>query len=317
MPTSGSPEPAEYWVQVDPRSFDNQYAAQGPVYTSGPPPPPPPPSVAAPPPIAPPPTFAPPSPSPLHPPGIPAPGPMMEAVDTLPASILAVDHRVPAAVDDGTPAPGELKMAGRRAWKTWQLVVAVLIAAVAGMWFNGNSGSASGISSGSGSGSGGGYKLPPPSGSTGTTVPSSGTSSGVKAAGSTTTTVAGGSTSTTAASGGASAGSTTTTVAVGPATVLVPSTQQSGNWTSPTFTIAAGTWNIGWAFQCVPVPSAPPTFQIFVVNTGASPGATPAVTSSAASGNSVTPQNTAGGQQVIVQTSASCRWVVKVTGFSG
>jgi hypothetical protein len=65
------------------------------------------------------------------------------------------------------------------------------------------------------------------------------------------------------------------------------------------------------------VPSATPTFQIFVVNSGASPGATPAVTSAAASGQSVTPQTTTGSQQLIVQTSASCRWAVKVTGFSG
>jgi hypothetical protein len=38
------------------------------------------------------------------------------------------------------------------------------------------------------------------------------------------------------------------------------------------------------------------------------------VTSSAASGNSVTPLTTTGSQQVMVQTTAACRWAVKVTG---
>jgi hypothetical protein len=105
-------------------------------------------------------------------------------------------------------------------------------------------------------------------------------------------------------------------VAVGPSTVLVPEVQQAGNWTSPAFTIAGGTWNIGWAFQCTPAPSAAPSFQIFAVNNGAAAGSTPAVTSSAASGNSVTPLTSTGSQQIVVQTSSTCRWAVKVTGSS-
>jgi hypothetical protein len=110
--------------------------------------------------------------------------------------------------------------------------------------------------------------------------------------------------------------STSTPAAVGPATVLVPEVQQTGNWTSPAFTIAGGTWNIGWAFQCTPAPAGGPSFQIFVVAAGGAPGATPAVTSSTASGSAVTPQTTPGSQQVIVQTTASCRWALKVTGSS-
>jgi hypothetical protein len=319
MPTHGNSESGDYWVEVDPRSFDDQYAHRGPVYTSGAQRP----TIAPPPPGAAPPFPPPPQPqTPPQPPaqGYSAPAPMMDAIDALPASVVPLD--------DGTPAPGELKIVGRRTWKTWQLVVAVFLAAGLGMWFNGNAGTASGINSSSGSTTGGGYKLPPPSGSTATTLPASGGSprgaagsatTTTAAGGSTATTAGGGSTSTTAAGGAAATGSSTTTstVVAGPATVLVPSTQQSGSWTSPAFTIAAGTWNIGWAFQCVPVPSATPTFQIFVVNSGASPGATPAVTSAAASGQSVTPQTTTGSQQLIVQTSASCRWAVKVTGFSG
>ena len=124
--------------------------------------------------------------------------------------------------------------------------------------------------------------------------------------GATTTTVAGGATTTTS----------TVPVVVGPATVLVPATQLTGNWTSPTFNIAGGTWNIGWAFACDPVPAQTPTFAVFVVNAGASPGTTPAVTSTAPSGQSVTPQTTTGSQQIVVQSPAGCRWVVKVTGSS-
>jgi hypothetical protein len=209
------------------------------------------------------------------------------------------------------PEEGELKIKERRSWKTWQLLIAVVVALVIGMWFNGNAGSASGNPAASGSA---GYKLPP-NGATATTAPPTAAKSGAA----TTATTAAGATTTTAASatsttvaGGTTA--TTSAAAVGPATVLVPETTQSGNWTSPAFTIAGGTWNIGWAFQCAPAPTGGPSFQIFVVNSGAAAGSTPAVTSTAASGQSVSPETTAGSQQVIVQTTAACRWAVKVTG---
>ena len=129
------------------------------------------------------------------------------------------------------------------------------------------------------------------------------------------TTTAGGSdsaTSTTTAGG--SSGSSPATLA--PATVLVPATQLTGDWTSPVFTIAGGTWNIGWAFACSPAPAATPTFAVFVVDTGASPGPSPAVTSSAPSGQSVAPQTTTGSQQIDVRAPTGCRWAVKVTGSS-
>jgi hypothetical protein len=51
-----------------------------------------------------------------------------------------------------------------------------------------------------------------------------------------------------------------------------------------------------------------------VFATGASPGTTPAVASTTASGSSVTPVNTVGSQQLLVQASSSCEWKVKVTG---
>ncbi len=209
------------------------------------------------------------------------------------------------------PEEGELKIKERRSWKTWQLLAAVLLAIGAGMWINGNAGTASGDPAASGSSSGG-YKLPA-DGASATTVPPTAAAAG---AGSTATTAPAGTSSTTATTAAGASTTQTTAAAVGPATVLIPQTTQSGNWTSPVFTIAGGTWNIGWAFQCTPAPTGGPTFQIFVVNSGAAPGSTPAVTSTAASGQSISPETTAGGQQVIVQTTAACRWAVKVTGSS-
>jgi hypothetical protein len=218
------------------------------------------------------------------------------------------------------PEKGELNIKERRTWKSWQLVSAVILAAVIGMAINGNLGSATGTSAASG---GGGYKLPPPNSSTASTTGGSATKSATgagtattttTAAGATSSTVAGSSSTTLPANGATQSTASTTPAAVGPATILVPEVQQTGNWTSPAFTISGGTWNIGWAFQCVPPPSATPTFQIFVVTSGGSPAGSPAVTSSAASGNAVTPLTSAGAQQVVVETTAACRWAVKVTG---
>jgi len=207
----------------------------------------------------------------------------------------------------------------RRSWRTWQLVTAVLVAAVFGMWLNGSTGSASSTPGKAG------YALPAATGSSSgsTTTTAAGGSTSTTAAGSSTSTTTAGSTSTTAAGGstattsGTGGSPTSTTVAAGPATVLIPATQLSGNWTSAAFTIAAGQWNIGWAFQCTPAPPTPPTFAIYVVTAGGTPSGTPAVTSAAASGQSVTPQSSLGSQQIVVQASAACRWAVKVTGFSG
>ena len=295
---------SEYWVPVDPSSYSDPYAP-APVYTSGPqpiptelPPPPPPPPAQTP-------------LMPAAPALATAPRLLTEAGPTGGSPLAAGD---PMLSPGYHPARGELQLKERRSWKTWQLLTAVVLAAVVGMWISGNSGSASGT--GSTARGGGAYKLPPASGSSPTTVPSAARSAGSPSTGSGSTTA--GSTTTTAASAAGTGGSSTTTstVALAPPSVLVPETQQTGNWTSPAFTIAGGTWQIGWAFQCTPPPSATPSFQIFVVTTGGQPGTTPAVTSSAASGNEITPQTSAGSQQLVVQTSAACRWAVKVVGSS-
>ena len=347
------PPPADQWVYVDPSAYSNPYAEQ-PVYTSGPqvvptgPPVEPAPQYAPDPATVYPPgpasngtgqphaapapvygaaasTTAPPGYAPLPVAGYgPAPQPGYEsaasagygAAPTAGSDPAQAQPADPLLASSYQPEEGELKIKERRSWKTWQLLIAVALAVGFGMWLNGNAGTASGDPAASGSGASGGYKLPP-DGASATTVPASAAAAG---AGSTATTAAG-STSTTAAgstSTTTAGGSTATTAAptVGPATVLIPQTTQTGNWTSPAFTIAGGTWNIGWAFQCAPAPTGGPSFQIFVVNSGAAPGSTPAVTSTAASGQSVSPETTAGSQQVIVQTTAACRWAVKVTGSS-
>jgi hypothetical protein len=92
--------------------------------------------------------------------------------------------------------------------------------------------------------------------------------------------------------------------------------QSQGNWTSTPFTIATGPWNIGWAFRCTPAPTAGESFQVFVIPAGGTPGATPAVNETGASGQSVTSQSSVGSQKIMVQAPGNCIWAVKVTGLS-
>jgi hypothetical protein len=227
---------------------------------------------------------------------------------------------------DGVPQPGELKIKERRSWKTWQLLSVALVAAILGMWINGDTGGGGGSSSATSSNPDGG-KLPAEgagapaaSGSRGTstTVAAGGTSgTSTTAAGdssATTTTGAGGSTTTVA--GGSTTATTAAGAAAGPARVLLLSPQQKGNWTSTAFTTTAAPWNIGWAFNCAPAPAGGPSFQVFVTQAGssASPTGTAAVSETGASGQSVTPQSSLGAQELMVQTTASCSWIIKVTG---
>ena len=230
----------------------------------------------------------------------------------------------PLAPSDDTPQPGELKIKQRRSWKTWQLLAVALVAVIFGMWINGDTGgtpSATGTSSGS-------SKLPPPSAAS-APAPAGGstaTTTTAAAGGSTTTTAAGGSTTTTAAGGSttttAAGGSTTTTAAAsgsstataGPARVLLTSPQLKGNWTSTSFTTTAAPWNIGWAFSCAPAPVAGPSFQVFVTPVGSPPTGTPAISETGPSGQSVTAQSSLGAQTLVVQSTATCTWIVKVTG---
>lgn len=217
-------------------------------------------------------------------------------------------------VSEDAPRAGELKIKERRSWKTWQLLGVALVAAILGMWINGDTG---GGSSANGSNpdaghlpaEGAGAPAASASGGTATTTTAAGGSSA------TTTTAAGGATTTTVA-GGSTTATTTAGAAAGPARVLLMSPQQKGNWTSTAFTTTTAPWSIGWAFSCAPAPAAGPSFQVYVTTaaSSASPTGTAAISETGASGQSVTTQSGLGAQELVVQTTASCTWVVKVTG---
>ncbi len=221
------------------------------------------------------------------------------------------------ASSDHPLEPGELKLKERRSWRTWQLLVAVLVAAIFGMWINGDTGGGASSASSSTSGT-----LPPASsgssaaGSTTPTAAGGGSVTTTTAAGVTTTSAAGGTTTTTAAGGSSTTSTTasTSTAPAGPAHVLLESPQLKGNWTSTSFTTTSAPWNIGWAFSCAPAPAAGPSFQVSVTPAGSPPTGTPAISETGASGQSVTAQSSLGAQTLVVQAPAGCTWIVKVTG---
>jgi hypothetical protein len=200
---------------------------------------------------------------------------------------------------DPMPRPGELQIKNRRSWKSWQLALGMIAAALIGMAVNYRT---VGASSSSNKPS---YTLPPAGGTTTTTTAVSGGTT------TTTTTLAGsGSTTTTLASG-----TTATTVAAGtPAQLLLAAHQSTGNWTSTPFTTTVSGWIIGWAYRCTPVPTSGPSLQVFVTPVGGTPSGMPAVSESGPSGQSITTQTSLGQQTLVVESPAGCEWVVKVTG---
>jgi hypothetical protein len=210
------------------------------------------------------------------------------------------------------PAPGELHIKERRSWKTWQLITAMVVAALFGMWVNYDSKGSAATTVAAQS-----NNLPPPA-STGatTTVPSSGGGAGDKTgtggkgvAGPTTTAPAGSVTTTTAPT------TSQTTTPGQPLQLILPATQMQGNWTSPSFSITVSPWNIGWAFQCTPAPASGPAFQVFAAPAGGSTPTTPVVNESGASGQSITTATSLGSQVLVVKSPANCEWAVKVTGY--
>ena len=151
--------------------------------------------------------------------------------------------------------------------------------------------------------SGGTYTLPPEGGSPATTA------AGSTSASTPVTSATKGTSSTTAP-----AATPTSAPAAGPLVVLLGPVQSQGSWTSNPFTVTGGSWNIGWAFRCTPAPATGPSFQVFVVPAGATPGSTAAVSETGGSGQSVTAQSTTGSQELVVRAPAGCIWAVKVTG---
>jgi len=97
--------------------------------------------------------------------------------------------------------------------------------------------------------------------------------------------------------------------------VFLPEKQAQGDWTSTLFTVGSGQWDIGWAYQCPQGPGPGPAFEVFVIQAGGSPGSTPAVDETGASGQSVTAQSSTGSQELEVKAPSTCIWAVKVTGI--
>jgi hypothetical protein len=189
------------------------------------------------------------------------------------------------------PARGELGIKERRSWKSWQLVTAMVVAALVGMAINYRTVGSSASSNKQA------YTLPPPASTGGTTTTT------IASSGSTTTTLVGGTTT-----------STTTPATTAPARLLLAPLQTHGDMTTAAFTTTVSGWIIGWAYRCTPVPATGSSLEIFVTPVGGSPSGAPAVNESGASGQSITTQTSLGPQTLVVEAPASCEWVVKVTG---
>ena len=110
---------------------------------------------------------------------------------------------------DPMPMKGDLQIKDRRSWKSWQLITAIVIAALVGMFIGYQWAGPGGDSSTSSTAPA--YTVPSSSGSTTTTTAAGGSTTTTAAGGATTTTAAGGTTATTAAGG-----STTPSAAAGP-----------------------------------------------------------------------------------------------------
>ena len=232
----------------------------------------------------------------------------------------------PPEAGNRIPAPGELAIQGRRSWKTWQVSVIVLVALLVGMFINGLAGGNNSASSASSTNNQTNYKLPPPASGTTTTAPSASGATSTTVAGASSTTVTSGADEKSKSSGEkskqsgtttttAASGSTTTTApaATGPLALLIPVMQSTGNWTSTAFTVTGAPWDIGWAFQCVPVPTSGPSFQISVAPAGATTGSTTVVSESGGSGQAVANPTTTGSQQITVTAQAGCKWAIKAS----
>ena len=210
---------------------------------------------------------------------------------------------------DGGVAPGSLRIRQRRAWKTWQLVVAIVVALLVGMGIGNTGGSANPKPVTPG------YKPPPPAGAaasaTTTTTPATSPTTATGAA-------TGAATGTTGNTGAATTAPPTTAAppATATAEVLLPEKDAQGAWTSPPFTVGAAGWSIGWGYRCSGSATGSPLFEVFVVPTGSSPGASAAISETAASGTAVSTQSTTGSVELEVRAAASCAWAVKATGVA-
>ncbi len=169
--------------------------------------------------------------------------------------------------------PGQLKIKERLSFSTWQVALVAVGTLVIGMLLG--SCFPTGTSTPkTASGGGGSRPLPAESGAAGATG----------GPGASATTAPPAQTATTAA-GSTASSVPTSTPASGPLQVLLGPKQSQGAWTSTPFTVASGSWNIGWAFRCTPAPASGAAFQVFVVPAGGSPGKTAAVSETGSLGS--------------------------------
>jgi hypothetical protein len=78
--------------------------------------------------------------------------------------------------------------------------------------------------------------------------------------------------------------------------------------------VGAAGWSIGWGYRCAGAGTGSPVFEVYVVTSGGSAPAAPAVSETAAQGSAITTQTAVGSEQVEVRAATTCAWAVKVTG---
>ncbi len=246
------------------------------------------------------------------------------------------------------PAPGELRIRERRSWRTWQLIVGLAIALVVGMVI-GNSGgrnaapvtNAYTLPAPAGSPDSPSASSPSAAASVSATTKASAagtpTSTVATSAAVPTTTAPGPSTTLPAASeppgtgGGPTAGVSTSIVAggqdytVGPAAptitaasaaapaggVLVPKAQASGSWSTASFTVSSGSWQVGWAYSCSGV-RAGEAFQIYVLSAGGKATPEPIVQQWTLADQGVTSADVHGTLTLQIEANETCVSAVKV-----
>jgi hypothetical protein len=110
-----------------------------------------------------------------------------------------------------------------------------------------------------------------------------------------------------------SAPSTTTPSATAgpPGGVLVPRTQAGGSWSTHSFTVSSGGWQVGWAYQCGGV-RAGPAFQIYVLSAGSAAAPQPLVQQYTLANQGVTAGTVHGTITLQVEANETCVSAVKV-----
>jgi hypothetical protein len=194
--------------------------------------------------------------------------------------------------DPSWQQPGGLGIKHPRAYRPWQLGLAVALSLLVGMAL--------------------GYGQKKPARRAGTLAATSAT------------TAPSDSDSTKSTASGASP-TTATTLDIQPVVTTAPAAAQaaqqllfvsttSGTKTTDAFKVAAGGWAVGWAYDCASTPGG--TFKVTVVGTDGAPSAEDAVIGpTEVKANAVQHYTSVGERKLQVDT--TCRWALKVTGIPG